>query len=85
MSRLHFLILTLFLPTFATAQDDTTFLELGGDLYGGGSAVVATDVSADDVFLAGQDARLAVSITGSAHLAGQTVVIAQPVGALGGG
>ena len=41
MPRIPFLILFLFLPALAAAQDDSKFLELGGDLYGGGSAVVA--------------------------------------------
>lgn len=79
MQRISFLILYLFLPTLAVAQDDANFLELGGDLYGGGSAVVVADAAANDVFLGAQDTTLAVPIAGSAHLVGQTVIIAQPV------
>ena len=54
-------------------------MELGGDLYAGGSAVVASDSEAHDVFVAAQDSTLAMPITGSAHMVGQTVTIAQPV------
>lgn len=79
MWKKSFLILSLLLPTLAVAQDDPEFLKLGGDLYGGGSAVVVTDAAAVDVFLAAQDTTLAGPITGSAHLVGQNVIIAQPV------
>ena len=79
MLKILFSILLLFLPSLASAQDTPEFLRLGGDLYGGGSAVVVADGAANDVFLAAQDTRLAVPISGSAHLAGQTVTLAQPV------
>lgn len=79
MSKIFFLILCLLLPTLAVAQDVPKFLKLGGDLYGGGSAVVATDAAVHDVFLGAQDTTLAGPITGSAHLVGQTVTIAEPV------
>ncbi|QFT45649.1 hypothetical protein FIU97_03580 [Roseivivax sp. THAF40] len=80
MPRLSFLILAFLLPSLAAAQDDTRFLELGGDLYGGGSSVVVTEGTATDVFLAAQDTRLATPISGSAHMAGQTVTISDAVG-----
>lgn len=79
MSKIPFLILCLFLPTLVAAQDDPEFLELGGDLYGGGSAVVLVDAARHDVFLAAQDTTLAGPITGSAHLVGQNVTLAKPV------
>ena len=79
MWKIAFLILCLLLPTLATAQDDPEFLKLGGDLYGGGSAVVVTDAAAHDVFLGAQDTTLAGPITGSAHMVGQNVILAQPV------
>ena len=41
-----FLILSLLLPMHASAQDGPEFLKLGGDLFGGGSAVVLTDAAA---------------------------------------
>ncbi|WP_413717964.1 hypothetical protein [Silicimonas sp. MF1-12-2] len=79
MLKILFSLLVLFPPVLASAQDTPEFLRLGGDLYGGGSAVVVADGAANDVFLAAQDTRLAVPISGSAHLAGQTVTLAQPV------
>ena len=79
MLKIPFVVLCLLLPTLAAAQDDPEFLELGGDLYGGGSAVVVTDAAAHDVFLGAQDTTLAGPITGSAHLVGQNVTLAQPV------
>jgi cytoskeletal protein CcmA (bactofilin family) len=79
MLRIFFLLISLLLPALAAAQDDPRFLELGGDIYGGGSTLVLADTAAHDVFLAAQDTSLAVPITGSAHMAGQTVTIAQTV------
>ena len=79
MLKILFSIFLLLSPGLAAAQDTPEFLRLGGDLYGGGSAVVVADEAANDVFLAAQDSRLAAPITGSAHLAGQTVTLAQPV------
>ena len=79
MPRIPFLIALIVLPALAAAQDNSKFLELGGDLYGGGSVVVASDAEAADVFLGAQDTTLAMPITGSAHMVGQTVTIAQPI------
>ncbi len=79
MSKLSFLLFFFCLPSLAAAQEDADFLSLGGDLYGGGSVVLAVGPSAHDVFLAGQDTRLAIPITGSAHLVGQTVTFDQPI------
>lgn len=79
MSRIPFLMILFLLPTFAAAQDDPKFLELGGDLYGGGSSVVVATDEANDVFLGAQETTLAVPITGSAHLVGQTVTLSQSV------
>lgn len=79
MSKLQFLFLCLLLPQFALAQDDPEFLKLGGDLYGGGSAVVVTDEAAHDVFLAAQDTNLVGPITGSAHMVGQNVILSKSV------
>ena len=62
MSKIPFLILCLLLPTLAGAQDDPEFLELGGDLYGGGSAVVVTDAVVHDVFLGAQETTQQVSV-----------------------
>ena len=79
MPKVVFLVLFLILPALAVAQDKAKFLAFGGDLYGAGGTVVATDVEANDAFLGAQDTTLAAPITGSAHVAGQTVRISQPV------
>lgn len=79
MKYISFLILTLLLPTIAAAEDDPKFLDLGGDLYGGGSSVLVNDTQATDVFLGGQDTTLSAPISGSAHMVGQTVTVSMPV------
>lgn len=65
----------------AAAQEPDAALDLGGDVYRSGNAVLLAEEGARDVFLVGERVQLEAPIAGAAHLAGRRVEVA---GAIGG-
>lgn len=61
------------------AAEEGAVLRLGGDVYLGAERAELTEPAAD-AFLAGETARIAAPLTGSAHLLGRSVAVAAGVG-----
>lgn len=71
----------ILLPLAAMADDEARFA-IGQDVYLAGNAPqFAGEAGTEDVFIAGQNVRLAAPILGAAHLAGRKIAV---TGAIGG-
>ncbi|MCC6305247.1 MAG: hypothetical protein IT545_08640 [Rhodobacteraceae bacterium] len=65
-------------PALPAAGEEAAF-RLGGDAYLGAERAELTQPAAD-AFLAGETARVAAPLTGSAHLVGRSVAVAAEIG-----
>lgn len=78
MKRL-FLTVLLAISMPALAEDTTSSLAIGGDVYKAGRTIIIDQPGTNDVFAAGEILTLDTPITGSAHLSGRRVTVNAPI------
>ena len=80
MNRIIFLIIFTLTPSLASADDEFSVIEFGGDVFATGSNVTHESMGTDDLFMAGEKIQSSADITGSAHAAGRRIKLHGSIG-----
>ena len=80
MNRILFLIMFALTFSLANADDESSVIEFGGDVFATGSDVTHDSTGTDDLFMAGEKIQSLADISGSAHAAGRRINLHGTIG-----